>query len=416
MTVRWITPLLGTASASAVREVADTCIVDVRNLVDKAGNPPDAIREKIHQGVESIKRGKRTIICCDYGMSRSNAIATGILASVDKKGFDAALRQVQNATGEAQIKLDPLNAVREALGLRSERKPDVEQRSVLVTGGGGFLGNALRASIGNEFRVVAPTREELDVAMGSTHLDLLASEEDIDCIVHLANPRVYTSNVAMGQSLAMLRNVIDVSLLKDVPLVYLSNYEIYSGYAGTLSANESTPVLPHGPYGETKYLAELLINHCCRTAGLRCALLRSSPVFGVGSDKPKFIYNFIEKALRSETIVTHRYRNGNPAVDLLHIDDLVLALVATLSSGFVGTLNLGTGVLTSTRQIAQMLVDRLGSRSPIEQIHIDVDVASIAMDWRRAHAELGWQPAITFEAGLERVMSEIERNRRDNEY
>jgi len=404
MSIRWITPFLGTASATAVHDFTDIHIVDVRDLVDKAGNNNEAIRGKIRQGVELLTQGKKTVVVCDYGISRSNAIAIGIIASFEKATFDTALRQVMEVTGEDQIKLEPLNAVREALGLKAKIRQSNNHNSVLITGGGGFLGRYLRASIGNEFRIVAPNREQLDVGLGNTQLDLLANDEYIDYIVHLANPRVYTSNVAMGQTLTMLRNVIDVCLARDIPLVYLSSWEIYSGYAGTLRADEATPALPRGPYGETKYLVELLIEHCRRTMGLQCALLRSSPVYGRGSDKPKFIYNFIEKARRSQSIVTHRYRNGEPALDLLHVDDLVSALTATLRSGFIGTLNLGTGALTSTRQIAEILRDRVDSTSHIEQILIDTDVASIAMNWQRARDELNWSPSVPLDMGLEGLL------------
>lgn len=415
MKIRWITPLLGTAAANAIQDVSDIAIIDVRDLVDKAGNRSEAIREKIRQGVESLVQGKRTIVCCDYGMSRSNAIATGILTSLDKVPFDAALRQVQEATGEAQIKLEPLNAVRKALGLQSPNRQNSEYRSVLVTGGRGFLGNALLSKLSSEFRILTPTREELDIGIGSTQLDLLTSEENIDCIIHLANPRVYTSNIAMGQSITMLRNVIDVCLVKDIPLIYPSSWEIYSGYAGILHADESTPALPRGPYSETKYLVEMLIEHCRRTRGLRCALLRSSPVYGSGSDKPKFIYNFIEKAKRNQKITTHCYNNGNPALDLLHVDDLVSALVATMRNNFVGTLNLGTGVLNSTLKISEMIRDWFGSLSLIDQIAIDSDVASISMNWNRARTELNWQPTISFEQGLEHLLSDITEHGDNNE-
>ena len=414
MKIRWITPLLGTAAATAVQNESDIYIVDVRDLVDKAGNGTEAIRAKIRQGVESLTQGNRTVVCCDYGMSRSNAIATGILSSFDKKDFDAALHQVQEATGETQIKLEPLNAVREALGLLSSvRKLDIKQRTVLVTGGGGFLGRALCASIGSEFKILAPTRSQLDIGLGSTQLDLLVRETGIDCIVHLANPRIYTSNVAMGQTITMLKNVIDVCLARDIPLVYPSGWEIYSGYAGILSASEATPALPRGPYGEAKHLAEILIEHSRRTAGFRCALLRSSPIYGVGGDKPKFIYNFIEKARRSQTIVTHCYRNGPPGLDLMYVDDLVSALVATLKSGFTGTVNLGTGVLTSTMQIAQILRDSLESKSNIEQTTIEADVASIAMVSRHAQAALDWRPTVSLESGLERLLSGNKINRNE---
>jgi UDP-glucuronate decarboxylase len=416
MTIRWITPFLGTAAASAVFDKTDACIVDVRDLVDKAGNGTDAIRDKIFQGVEYLAQGRRVIVCCDYGISRSNAIATGILATVENIAFDAALRQVQEATGESEIRLSPLSAVRKALGLPSPTTKGSRNPSVLVTGGGGFLGKALRARLAGEFRVSAPTRGRIDIALGSTQLDLLASEEDVECIVHLANPRACTSNVAMGHSLTLLRNAIDVCLERDLLLIYPSSWEVYSGYAGTLHADESTPALPRGPNGETKYLAEMLIEHCRRTAGLRCALLRSSLVYGTGCDRPRFLYNFIEKAKRAQTIVTHCYKNGLPCLDLLHVDDFVSALIATLRSNFVGNLNIGTGVLTSTQVIAEMLRDLMGSTSCIDHTLIEADMASVSMNSSRALVKLNWWPSVSLKSGFERIVSELCINRSDHEH
>ena len=411
MTIRWITPLLGTAAFNAVQNIADIEVVDVRDLVDKAGNGNDAILHKIHQGVDLITQGKRTVVCCDYGMSRSNAIAVGIITNLEKIPFNQALRQVQEATGEAEIKLAPLNAVRQALGVNIKKEKYGQYRNILITGGRGFIGTALQRSLANsEFRLISPTREQLDIVAGSTKLDLLASEENIDCIIHLANPRIYTSNVAMGQTLTMLRNIIDVCLAKDIPLIYPSGWEIYSGYAGTIHADESTPALPRGPYGETKYLSEVLIEHCRRTRGLRCAILRSSPVYGSMSDKPKFIFNFFKKASEGQKIVTHHYINGNPKLDLLHINDLVSSIIATIESEFIGDLNIGTGQLSSTLEIAEMIRDELGSSSLIEQIEVNTEVASIAMNYERASIELDWKPRISFDKGLQSLLRQISTN------
>ncbi len=405
MSIRWITPLLGTGPFPAAGETIDATVVDVRDLVDKAGNKWQTVFKKIEQGAAALGRGEKVVVCCDYGMSRSNAVAAGILSVFEKRDFEDSLRQVLKATGETQVKIEPLMAVRTALGLTDKNKKPGAKRSVLVTGGNGFLGRALRAAIDAGFNVIAPPRLEIDLTHGSTLLDLVVDKENVDCIVHLANPRIYTSNMAMGQTLTMLRNVIDVCLARDIPLVYPSTWEIYSGHAGVVHADEATLPLPKGPYGETKYLAETLIGHCARTAGLRCALLRSSPVYGKGSDRPKFIYNFIEKALQSTLIVTHRYKNADPALDLLYVGDLARAMVAVIGSGFIGTLNLGTGILTSTRHVAQMIVDKLRSASRIEQSPIDADVACIAMDWRHARDQIGWQPEVSLEKGLDLILS-----------
>jgi len=54
MSIRWITPHLGTGPALQVRQEADMNIIDVRDLVDKAGNRSDAVRQKISEGCDSL--------------------------------------------------------------------------------------------------------------------------------------------------------------------------------------------------------------------------------------------------------------------------------------------------------------------------------------------------------------------------
>ncbi len=406
MTIRWITTQLGTAPASAIEAEDDLSVIDVRNLVDKAGNSIEATRQKIQEGIDSISQGKRTVICCDYGMSRSNAIAVGVVASLEKISFDAALRKVLDVTGETEIKLQPLSAVREALGESTTNRSVDSHRSILVTGGNGFLGKAFQSACGDEFRLVAPSSDELDISLGSTQLSLLANEEDVSCIVHLANPRVFSSNVAIGQTLSMLRNVLDVCLSRNIELIYPSGSEVYSGYAGTLLADESTTLLPSGPFGEAKALAEILINHSRRNEGLKCKIIRSSTVYGPGAEKPKFIYNFINKALRSEKIVTHCYQNGFPSLDLFHVSDWVLTLKKILELESLEDINIGSGELISTREIAELIVEKTGSNSAIETITIDTKVASIAMNCQKARKLLEWGDHIPFGTGLGKLISE----------
>jgi UDP-glucuronate decarboxylase len=279
---------------------------------------------------------------------------------------------------------------------------------VLVTGGNGFIGKHARQRLDEAFEVFSPTRNELDLQLGSTQLDLVVGEGEIDCIVHLANPRIYTSNIALGDTLTMLRNVLDVCVSRDIKLLYLSSWEVYSGYrANSLYADDSLPLFPKGPYAETKSLTEMLIEHCRRTQGLRCTMVRSSPVYGIGSDKPKFIYNFIDKIKRSQRVVTHRFNNGAPSLDLLYIDDLVSAVVKAVGSDFEGNLNIGTGVITSTQRIAEILREMLGGQSEIDSILINTDTAGIAMDASKAHKMLDWKPAVSVEQGLKMILEKL---------
>jgi predicted protein tyrosine phosphatase len=90
----WITTQLGTASyydLGADILSPDIVIVDVRELVDKEGNPDDLILDKISLVTNAIGQGWRVLVCCDKGISRSNAIALGALLS-DGMPYDEAMR------------------------------------------------------------------------------------------------------------------------------------------------------------------------------------------------------------------------------------------------------------------------------------------------------------------------------------
>lgn len=406
MSIRWINSSLGTAPANEMDTLEDVSVVDVRDLVDKAGNRADAVRAKIMLGVEYLSKGKKIVVCCDYGISRSNAIAAGILAVSQSIPLDDAVRQVQRATGEMEIKLEPLSAVRKAIDSDTPRNKNAK-RTILITGASGFIGRTLCQRLASDFTVISPSHEELDIEPGSTQLSLLVSQHSVDTIIHLANPRVFTSNVGLGKTLTMLRNVLEVCIAHDVALLYPSDWEVYAGYAGTLLADEAMPLHPRGPYGETKYLAELLIEHFNSKMGLRSTIIRSSPVYGPTAKRPKFIYNFIEKAKKSEEIVTHRYLNGNPALDFLHIDDFASAVEAAIKTKYLGTLNIGTGILTSTFDVASMIVEHLDSTSEIGQTLVEAHAPCVAMNYQHAQHSLNWKPQVRLADGLKIVINEF---------
>ena len=409
MTIRWITALLGTAPAEGLEVLGTFHLVDVRDLVDKAGNRTEAVREKIMSGVSYLKKGVKTIVCCDQGISRSNAVAAGILAVYENMNFTDAVRIVQNKTGEQEIKLEPLDAVRCAIEgkISGNVLTNTGNRTILVTGAQGFIGRATCVRLANNCTIISPTHTELDLEQGCTQLSLLVRQYSVDCIIHLANPRVYTSTIALGKTLAMLRNVLEVCVSSGIQLIYPSGWEIYSGYTGTMLVDEATPALPRGPYGETKYLAELMIKHWQKTTPICCSILRSSPVYGNTSNKPKFIFNFLEKAKDARPIITHRYINADPSLDLLHIDDFVDAVAKVCLQKYIGTLNIGTGILTSTQSVAEIIKAELRSKSEIKHTQIDAYTACIAMNSKKAAEVLNWRPTIGFNNGLKNIMNKI---------
>ena len=413
--IRWISDYLGTAPWFATAECSDYRRLDVRDLVDGAGNPVEAVRAKIDEGLDTIRGGNKLVVSCQYGISRSNAIAAGIFAIQENIPFGEAVKRVLLLTGEKAIKLEVLGAVREAIGsefpalVQGEGRQS-KKRSILITGASGFIGSHLLNELGSKLKILSPIHQDLDLITDDVLLDLLVKEHGVDTIVHLANPRIYSTVQAMGRTIVMLKNVLEVCRNNSLKLVYLSSWTVYAGYVSSeLRASEELPINPKGIYSETKSLCETLVNSYRHNFGLKCCMLRVSPVYGVGSRQPAFLYTFLEHLRANKTIYTHLYLNGEPKLDLINVNDVVRAIMSLLQTDFLDScdFNIGSGSLHSTREIAEMLKQICQSLSQIKQHQIDDYVANIVIDAELARARLGWAPKVDLCDGLRDIVESV---------
>ena len=176
MTVRWITATLGTAAWGDSAAVDAEAVVDVRSLRDASGNSPALLAEKVAEIEAHLRAGRRTVVCCDHGISRSNALAAAALAQVSGSGFSAALERVVEATGERAIKVDLLGEIRAVLGATERPKTGTDERHVLVSGGEGFIAEAVGEAL---------TRCGLVTTVASTH----AAPAQLEQVAHSSSAR-----------------------------------------------------------------------------------------------------------------------------------------------------------------------------------------------------------------------------------
>jgi nucleoside-diphosphate-sugar epimerase len=401
--IRWIVKnRLGTAAADDFVSDQQSVLIDVRALVDKRGNSATALLGEIDAGVRALRSGNRVVVVCDFGVSRSNTIAAGILARWHDLDLDAAVAQVIETTGEMSIKLDMIESLREAF---RESLIGSEPSGILITGGSGFLGVALRDELATSHTVCAPNRDTLDLLGPVVLLDRYCRENHIGKIVHLAYPRIYTNNEAMGQSLVMLRNILDVCKSQKIQLVLPSSWVVFSGYrTHFLEADVGTAPRPRGVYGETKFLEEVLVSNAAANGEVTATIVRLSPIYGAKSLRPRLIRFAHQYLMEGRPIVTHRYRNGLPRLQLLFVADAVTGLAEIVKHGRSPRYHLGGTLAYEPRDIIARIGEMLGRQPHIQEAKIDDDTANIFLDSGATSVELGWKPVIDLSEGLRHTL------------
>lgn len=401
--IRWIRPKLGTAPHGELTG-SDYAVIDVRHLVDKAGNPPNEVAELIDAGNRAYRSGRTVVVTCDFGVSRSNAVAAGILSVAETLPYDEALLEVRRATGESEIKLDLAAVVRVAVE-RGATAANGGRGSVLLTGGSGFVGSRLAAVMKDDVSLFTPARVELDLC-DATAVDAYCRERGIGQLVHLAYPRVYTNAAAAGESITMLRCILDVCRLRKIRLVFVSGSIVLGGYATTdMIADENTPLRPKGIYGENKYLEERLLRLYTDRGDVEAIVCRFAPIYGPGGSRPRFLRTSYDAIQRGDQIATHRFRNGRPAMDLLYVDDAVGALRAAVRTVHNGVFHFGAGNLRTTVELARELAALAGKPLNFTEIPIDDFTSNVVLSSSKAKDLLAWTPEVALEEGLKKTLA-----------
>jgi len=79
-------------------------VVDVRRLLDNDSNNLEDYQKYIDLSFKAIKEHGKVVICCSYGISRSNAIALGVLVKYYGMNFSEALQLIKHKVKKADIK------------------------------------------------------------------------------------------------------------------------------------------------------------------------------------------------------------------------------------------------------------------------------------------------------------------------
>jgi UDP-glucuronate decarboxylase len=120
-------------------------------------------------------------------------------------------------------------------------------------------------------------------------------------------------------------------------------------------------------------------------------------------DDGRLMANFMSQALTDKPITI--YGDGTQTRSLIYVDDLVEGIVRMMNKeDFIGPVNLGNPEEHTVKEIAEMIVQLVGSKSAIlhQQIPQD-DPTKRKPDITLAGEKLGWKPEIGLLEGLKRT-------------
>ena len=171
------------------------------------------------------------------------------------------------------------------------------------------------------------------------------------------------------------------------------------------------PVGPRGVYDEAKRYAEALTMAYRRTHGVDTAIVRIFNTFGprMRPNDGRAIPTFVRQALLGEPVTVAG--DGSQTRSVCYVDDLVEGLLRLLRSDLPGPVNIGNPYELSMLDLAQRIVRLTGSTSEITFIPRPTDDPTVRQpDITLARTQLGWEPKIDLDKGLERTIEWFRRH------
>jgi dTDP-glucose 4,6-dehydratase len=166
------------------------------------------------------------------------------------------------------------------------------------------------------------------------------------------------------------------------------------------------PVGPRGVYDEAKRYAEALTMAYRRTHGVDTAIVRIFNTFGerMRPNDGRAIPTFIRQALRGEPVTVAG--DGSQTRSVCYVADLVEGLLRLLRSDLPGPVNIGNPHELSMLELARLIIELSGSSSEIAFIDRPTDDPTVRQpDITLARKELGWEPTVPLEEGLQRTIA-----------
>lgn len=298
-------------------------------------------------------------------------------------------------------------------------------KTVLITGGAGFIGSHLCERLIKEgYKVICMDnlitgkKDNISQLLNNSNFRFILHdvskyieiEEGLDYILHFASPaspidyQLYPIQTLKVGSLGT-HNTLGLAKAKQAKYLLASTSEVYGDplvnpqredYWGNVNC-----VGPRGVYDEAKRFAEALTLAYHRTHKIDTKIARIFNTFGekMRKDDGRAIPNFITMALNNQPLTV--CGDGLQTRSFCYIDDLVDGLYRLLFSSLNEPVNLGNPDEITILELARKIIKLTNSKSKIVYRPMPVDDPKVRCpDIKKAKRYLEWSPKISLEEGL----------------
>src|SRR4051812_35992301 len=308
------------------------------------------------------------------------------------------------------------------------------EKRILVTGGAGFLGSHLCARLIAEGAQVlcvdnffTGARRNIEPLLDHKHFELIRHDVtfplfvEVDEIYNLACPAspvhyqhdpVQTIKTSVHGAI----NMLGLAKRLNAKILQASTSEVY----GDPSVHPQTedywgnvnPIGLRSCYDEGKRCAESLFFAYRHQRNLRIRVVRIFNTYGprMHPNDGRVVSNFIVQALQGAPITL--YGDGSQTRAFCYVDDLIAGFLALMGApdDVTGPINLGNPVETSVAELADMIVEMIGSRSKIIRRPLPIDdPVQRCPDIAEAERILGWHPKTPLKDGLARTIDYFDK-------
>ena len=304
------------------------------------------------------------------------------------------------------------------------------RKTILVAGGGGFLGSHLCERLLEDGHDVicldnffTGSKENIRHLLSNPGFELMRHDitwplyVEVDAIYNLACPAspvhyqhdpIQTTKTSVMGAI----NLLGMAKRLHIPILQASTSEVY-GDPSVHPQNEEywgnvNPIGPRSCYDEGKRCAETLFFDYNRQLGVTIKVVRIFNTYGprMQANDGRVVSNFIVQALNGEDITI--YGDGSQTRSFCYVDDLIEGFIRMMGTGddITGPINLGNPGEFTIKELAEKILEMTGSSSKIiyQELPAD-DPTRRRPDITKAKEILDWEPTISLATGLQNTIN-----------